>query len=195
MANIARNRSLASRFARALFEVALAEGDPRQIECDLVNFVALFEQHPALPRALWNPAVPVARKQAVLAEITALGRYPAPLEKLLKLMAERDQLALLPHLLESYQRRLMDHYGIVQAHVTTATPLADHRLQAIAAALRQATGKEVIMTSAVDPALIGGVVAKVDSTVYDGSVMRQLERLRERIVETGWPTAAGASNI
>jgi F-type H+-transporting ATPase subunit delta len=181
MANIAKNRSRASRYAMALFDVAVAEGDPHAVERDLASFVALFGQFPPLRRALWNPAVPVARKLGVVCEIVERGGYPAPLAKLLKLLAERDLLVLLQDLLDAYRRRLMDHDGIVLAHVTTAVPLPEDRLRAIAAALGQATGKQVTMTTDVDPAIIGGVMAKVDSSVYDGSVARQLERLREKM--------------
>lgn len=182
MKNVAAHHALAARYARALFDVAVAEADPRAIECDLANFVALFEQHAALRRALWNPAVPVGRKLAVVGEITERARYAAPLEKLLKLMAERDHLALLPHLLDSYRRRLMDHLGIVQAEVTTAAALPPERLQAVEQALARATGKQVRMTAVVDPAIIGGVIAKVDSTVYDGSVTRQLDLIKDKLI-------------
>jgi F-type H+-transporting ATPase subunit delta len=185
MVNIAANRGLASRYARALFDVALAEADVRQVDTSLAAFVALFDQYAPLRRALWNPAVPVARKLGVVSKISALGHYPAPLDKLLKLLAERDHLALLPHLLTAYRRRVTGHLGIVEATVTTATPLAPERLAGIARALAHATGKQVTMRTAIDPAVIGGVVARVDCTVYDGSVARQLERIREKMAGEG----------
>ncbi len=183
MENLAANRALASRYARALFDVAVAESDPRAIEQDLAGFTALFEQFPPLRRVLWSPSVPVPRKSAVVNEIISLGRYAPPLEKLLKMMAERDHLVLLPHLLDAYRRRVMEHLGIVHAQVTTAAPLASDRLAALQRALALATGKQVTMTTSVDPAIIGGVVARVDSTVYDGSVARQLERLKAKMSE------------
>ncbi len=182
MANPAHNRALAGRYARALFEVAVVEADPRAIECELANFVALFGQSVPLRRALWNPAVPVARKLAVVTAITSRARYAPPLEKLLKMMAERDHLALLQHLLDAYRRRLMDHLGIVQAEVTTAAPLPAERMRDVERALARATGREVTITARVNPAIVGGVVAKVDSTVYDGSVVRQLERIRDKMI-------------
>ena len=182
MKNVAAQLGLASRYARALFDVAVVESDPRAIECELADFVALFDRHVPLRRALWNPAVPVVRKLAVVSEITERARYAAPLEKLLKLMAGRDHLALLQHVLNAYRRRLMDHLGIVQAQVTTAAPLPPERLTAVEQALARATGKQVRMTAVVDPSIVGGVVARVDSTVYDGSVTRQLEMIKEKLV-------------
>jgi F-type H+-transporting ATPase subunit delta len=78
----------------------------------------------------------------------------------------------------------MDHLGIVHAEVTTAAPLPDGQLKAVQQALSGATGKQVTVTPRVNPAIIGGVVAKVDSTVYDGSVVRQLERIRRKMTES-----------
>ncbi len=182
MANPAHNRALASRYGRALFEVALAEADPRAVERDLAGFVAMCGQSAPLRRALSSPSVPVARKAAVVSEIIGRTGCAAPLEKLLRLMAERDHLALLELVLDAYRRRLMDHLGIVRAEVTTAAPLSDQGVRAVQQALARATGKQVTVNVHVNPAIIGGVVAKVDSTVYDGSVARQLERIREKMV-------------
>jgi F-type H+-transporting ATPase subunit delta len=181
MQNPAANRALAARYARALFQVAVAEGDPGAVERELADFVALFDQSPALRRVVSSPAVPVSRKLAVVSAITGRAGLAGPLEKLLKLMAERDHLALLHLLLDAYRRRLMDHLGIVKAEVTTASPLAAERQQAVERALQAATGKRVTITTQVDPGIIGGVVAKVDSTVYDGSVVRQLQRMKEKL--------------
>ena len=183
MQNPAKSRALAARYARALFEVAVSEADPRVVEADLASFVTLLEQHPSLRRVLWNPAIPAERKQAAVSDLAAQARHALPLAKLLALLAERDHLALLPHLLEAYRRRLMSHLGIVQAHVTTAAPLSAQRLRDVERALAHATGRQVTMTTRVDPAIIGGVVARVDSTVYDGSVARQLERIRDKMLE------------
>ncbi len=83
MRNPAATRAIAARYGRALFEVAVVEADPRAVECELADFVALFEQSAPLRRALWSPAIPVARKLAVVTEITHRARYAPPLEKLL----------------------------------------------------------------------------------------------------------------
>ena len=183
MENIAANRALASRYARALFDVAVAEGDPRAIDLDLAAFAELLRQYPPLRLVLSNRNVAVARKVALVTELTTRGHCAPPLQKLLNRMAERDHLVLIQPLADAYRRRVMDHLGIVQAQVTTAAPLAPDRLSAIERALAAATGKQVTMTTAVDPEIIGGVVARLDSTVYDGSVVRQLERIKAKMTE------------
>jgi F-type H+-transporting ATPase subunit delta len=86
---------------------------------------------------------------------------------------------LLPDLLVSYRERMLDHQKVVRAEVVTATPLADDKMQAIQKTLASLTGRTVNVQPKVDPSIIGGMVAKVGSTVYDASVSRQLEKIKQ----------------
>lgn len=175
------NRTAATRYARALLDVARKEADPRAIEQDLASFVALVDSSDALHRVLTNPAIPAARKTALVKEL--LGRAPLSpvVAKLLVLLAERDRLGLLTDLLEEYRRRLLDYLNVVRAEVVTAVPLPAGRAQALEHALAAMTGRTVTMNARVDPAIIGGVVTRIGSVVYDGSVKRQLEKMRETL--------------
>ncbi len=178
------NTTAANRYARALLDVAVKEKvDLQQIERELREFVGLFEQNPALAKAMYNPAVPVPRKRGVMTELTAKAKTQPTLAKLLTLLAERDRLMLLPDVASAYSDRLLDHMKVVRAEVTSAVPLADDRTKAIQQSLANVTGRTVVLTTRVDPAIIGGVVARIGSTVYDGSVTRQLEKMKERLVE------------
>ena len=178
------SKAAAIRYARALFDVALKEGSRlEQIEAELAAFVELFTLHPTLAKVLLNPAVPVPRKRAAVGElVAALGVTPV-LGKLLILLAERDRLIVLPDLLSSYRERLLDHRHVVRAELTTVVPLSAERTGAIEKRLAQVTGKTVMISSHVDPSIIGGVVARIGGTVYDGSVTHQLERMRARLIE------------
>lgn len=179
------NRTAANRYARALLDVAIKEkAAPEQLERDLAEFVDLFRQHPALEKVLLNPAVPVGRKQAAVAQLTALAKTTGLVTKLLALLAGRDRLVLVPDLLEAYRERLLEHRKVVRALVTTAVALPADRSQAIARSLAQVTGRTVTMESRVDPSIIGGMVARIGSTVFDGSVTRQLEKMKQRLVES-----------
>jgi F-type H+-transporting ATPase subunit delta len=179
------NRTAATRYARALLDVSVAEkGDLSQIEQDLSAFAALFTAYPALEKVLTNSAVPVLRKQSTVAELTTrLGTSPV-LAKLLALVAERDRLVLVPDLLAAYRERMLDHQQVVRALVTTATPLPADRADALQGSLARVTGRRVTLATTVDPSIIGGVVARVGSTVYDGSVTTQLAKMRQRLVES-----------
>jgi len=178
-------KAAALRYARALFDVALKESSPLdEIEAQLAGFVGLFKQHPTLEKVLLNPAVPVTRKTAAVRELLAsLGVHPV-LDKLLMLLAGRDRLIVLPDLLAAFRERLLDHQHVVRAEVTTAAPLSADRAQDIERHLAKLTGKTVRLSARVDSSIIGGLVARIGSTVYDGSVTRQLARMRERLIES-----------
>ncbi|HJO39680.1 MAG: ATP synthase F1 subunit delta [Vicinamibacterales bacterium] len=178
------DRAVAGRYARALFDVVAAEpdGDPMAAQRDLEGFAALLEAHPALYQVLANPAVPAARKQAAVAAVlAAASRVARPVARLLDLLAARDRIPLTLEVLAAFRARVQERLQIVHAEVTTAVTLTADRRDAVARRLGEATGKQVSIDARVDPSIIGGVVAKIGSTVYDGSVARQLERLREQL--------------
>jgi F-type H+-transporting ATPase subunit delta len=178
------SRTAAVRYARALFDVALKErAELPAIEVQLASFADLFTAHPMLAKVLLNPAVPTPRKRAAVVELTKSAGLSPILEKLLILLAERDRLVLLPELVAAYRERLAEHQKIVRANVTTATPLDGDRMQTIQQSLARATGRGVTLTAHVDPTIIGGLVARVGSTVYDASVTRQLEKMRRQLTD------------
>jgi F-type H+-transporting ATPase subunit delta len=179
------NKTAALRYARALFDVALKErADFDALERELSGFIDLFAQHPALAKAMLNPAVPVPRKRAAMAELTTLAQTPPVITRLLALLADRDRLVLLPDLLAAFQERLRQHRHIVRAQVTTAVPLEAGKTAAVEQSLAAATKSTVSLETRVDPSIIGGVVAKVGSVVYDASVTRHLQRMKERMRQT-----------
>jgi F-type H+-transporting ATPase subunit delta len=189
------NRTAANRYARALLDVAVKEAKGvgggasaasdilQRIEQQLAAFAGLFNQYPVLEKVLLNPAVPVPQKRAAVVALTDRAQALPIVAKLLVVLAERDRLVLVPDLLAQYRERLLDYQNVVRAEVTTATPLGTDRADAIEASLARVTGRTVRLATAVDPAIIGGVVARIGSTIYDGSVTRQLQKMKARLVE------------
>ena len=177
----------ASRYARALFDVTLKEaGDLDKVQRELEQFVTLFRSHEVLAQTLGNPAIPASKKVAVTkALLDRAGAVSPTLAKLILLLAERDRLVLLPDVLRTYRERLMDHQKVVRGEVTTATALPPEKLRALEQGLQQATGRRVVLESKIDPSIIGGVVTRLGSTVYDGSVTTQLQKMKEALVEAG----------
>ncbi len=166
-------------------DVALKEKtDLDQIDRDLGAFSNLFTQHPTLAKVLLNPAVPVPRKHAAVAELVKLITPLPMVAKMVTLLAGRDRLVLLPELLASFRERVLDHRHVVRADVTTTTALGADRANAIETSLARVTGRTVTLRTHVDPSLVGGVVVRIGSTVYDGSVTRQLERMKAQLVES-----------
>lgn len=174
-------RTNPNRYARALLDVALVEADPQVVDEQLAAVTALFREHAGLWRVMTNPAVGAPKKRAIVQEMLPGLDVSPVVQKLLLLMASRDRLAMLPDLLEAYRSRLLDHQQVVRAHVTSAVPLPADRTITLARSLATLTGRNVIISTATDPALVGGVVARIGSTVFDGSVKRQLEKMRERL--------------
>ena len=175
------NKTAATRYARALLDVAVKEADRgtgapgvsndlERIEEELAAFVDLFMQHPTLEKVLLNAAIPVGRKQAAVAALTARLKTSSILAKLITLLADRE--------------RLLDYQNVVRAEVTTAVALKADRTQAIERGLAQLTGRTVTLATKVNPSIIGGVVARIGSTVYDGSVTTQLQKMKQRLVES-----------
>jgi F-type H+-transporting ATPase subunit delta len=175
------NRAAAARFARALFDVA-RESDPETTGRELNGFVNLVGSNPELLRTLTSAALPASIKQKIVAELLKLNPLGGPLGRILVLLAERDQLALVPLIAEAYQQRLLDYQQVVRAEVTTAVALPPDRAAALEQSLAAATGKRVVVTTQVDPSIIGGIVAKIGSRVYDGSVAHHLTRVKAQLV-------------
>jgi F-type H+-transporting ATPase subunit delta len=176
--------SAAKRYARAIFDVALAEGTDLELVADqLAGFAALVRGHEGLQRVLVNPAIPAVRKRGLVEALLARGAVLPVVSRLLLLLAERDRLVLVPDLAEAYRARLMDHQQVVRAEVTTAAPIGDDRTAALRQGLANATGRQVLLDVRVDPALVGGAVARIGSTVYDGSVTTQLQKMKQQLVE------------
>lgn len=171
-----------NRYARALLEVAAREkSDLEQVDRELASLVDLFTQNPALAKVMLNPAVPVPRKRAAMVALTERAQMSPILSKLLVLLAERDRLVLLPDVLFAYRERLLDHQHVVRAEVTSATPLAADRARAIEQSLAHVTGRTVKLGTRVDPSIIGGVIARIGDTIYDGSVTTQLKKMKKRL--------------
>ncbi len=174
----------AGRYARALFDVVTKESDPQRAERELADMVAIVDGSSQLAQVFANPTISIVLKRAVMEQLLVrAGELSPPVRRLLLLLAERNRLPLLGALLAAYRTRLMDHLKIVRAEITTAVPLPEERLRAIQQGLTDATGQQVTVSMRVDPSLVGGVVARVGSTVYDGSIVRHMDRMRERMLE------------
>lgn len=173
----------ATRYAKALFDVAIKESDPVRAEQDLAAYADLFARYEELRRPLTNPAVPVQAKRAVVEQLTARLQPSSPVGKLMHLLADRDRLELVPALLAAYRERLMDHQNVVRAEVVSAVPLAEDRARELQQTLAALTGRTVRLATRVDPSILGGVVARVGTVVYDGSIVTQLSKMKERLSE------------
>ena len=177
-------RAAAMRYGRALFDVAQREKlDFARVEAELSGFAQLVAGNEALARTFFNPAVPAPRKRAIVEQLLKLHPLSAPVSRLLIMLAERDRLTILDELTRAFRERVLDYRQIVRAEVTTAIPLPQDRVTALQQGIARATGRQVQLETKVDPSIIGGAVTRIGSTVFDGSVTTQLQKLKEALAQ------------
>jgi F-type H+-transporting ATPase subunit delta len=176
---------VASRYARALVDAVVdpAAGiEPRQALAEIRQFDAMLQESPELRNVLLSPAVTLAKKRAVvgrLADSISLNRL---VRNFIYVILDRGRAGILNDIADAFEIALDEHFGVVRADVKSAAPLSDRQQADLQQELSRLSGKQVRCDFSTDPELIAGVVARVGSTVYDGSVRSQLENLRERLV-------------
>jgi F-type H+-transporting ATPase subunit delta len=175
----------ASRYARALADVTFDPRsglDPHSVTEQLGTVAALVKSSTELQHVLVSPAVPNSRKRAIIEKLAPeLGLNPK-VRNFIYVLIDHRRIGQIGEIQEAYQSTVDERMGLVRADVTSARDLTDEQRGAVQAELGRLTGKQIRMEYSVDPALIGGLVARVGSTVYDGSVRGQLEALRQRLV-------------
>jgi F-type H+-transporting ATPase subunit delta len=173
--------SVARRYAKALFSLAVEQGRVEAWNDSLLALKEAVEGSPDLVDVLSNPVYSRDQRRAIvekLAYALALDAEPA---NLLFLLGDRNRLGYLGAVVDVFRALADDHLGRIRARVTSAVPLDAATAQAIADRLSASARATVLLDRAVDPALIGGVVAQVGRFVYDGSVRTQLEDLRRQL--------------
>lgn len=179
---MARNKETIRGYAQALFAVAEAEGVLDEVTDELFRFSRTVDQHPELRQALTDPKLPAEQKRTVLQELLGerANRHTLNvLEFIVEQGRARELEAIVSELIEIAAERRRH----VVAEVRTAVPLDGDRRDRLAAALSEATGKDVELKVIVDESVVGGVVARVGDQVIDGSIRRRLELARERLSE------------
>jgi F-type H+-transporting ATPase subunit delta len=176
--------AVSSRYARALADAVTGSAAPAgsdSVEQQLQNFVAMTEESADLRNILISPAVAVAKKKSLIAALGDKAGLTTAARNFLYVLVDHKRIALLPEILPLFRADMDERQGQVEAHVTSATELAPKDRASLEAAVATKTGKRVRASYQVDPALIGGVVTRVGSTVYDGSVREHLRMLRKKL--------------
>ena len=173
---------IANRYARALADVVAASGDYRKVLEELEDFQIVYRENPELKEVLESPAVPIPQKMKVLEAIgQRLGASPVALNFLRVLLANY-RMPLLEETVQAYRKIAYDRMGIVQVTISSASALSPAEQESVAARFRGFTGKQVELDFRIDRDLLGGILAQIGSTVYDGSVRGSLARIREQLM-------------
>jgi F-type H+-transporting ATPase subunit delta len=170
---------VARRYAQALLDAAAGAQREERVAADLDMLHALIQGSAELRMLLKSPVVKREKKRQALRAAFEGRVEPLTLE-FIGLLAEKGREQALPQVVEAFRRLRNERLGIVSLDVTSATPLSPEQSDAIRRRFEQLTKKTVTMAVAVDAALKGGFAARLGDTVYDGSIRRQLELLRER---------------
>ncbi|MBV9609513.1 MAG: ATP synthase F1 subunit delta [Acidobacteria bacterium] len=176
--------AITSRYARALADaVQDTKADPRRVEEELRTLADIVNSAPEL-RTVWeNPAVEANEKRAVLDQIGERTGTSRIVRNFMAVLIDHRRVTSLPAILRQVEVEFDERLGLAMAEVTTSRPLADQQKRELERRVGAVTGKTIRARYATDDALLGGAVVKVGSTVYDGSIRGQLERLKEELSE------------
>jgi len=180
--------ALALRYARALSGLVLkpdSDVDPRAVSGDLERFEAQALASADLRVALESPAVAPARKRAVVARLAKELPVSDLVRRFLFVVIDHRRMHELRDIREAFETVMDERLGIVRADVLSARQLTDAQEREVLSSLRQVTGKQARARFTVRPDLVGGIVARIGSTVYDGSVRGQLDALKQRLAGAG----------
>jgi F-type H+-transporting ATPase subunit delta len=128
-----------------------------------------------------NPAVPAEQKRSLLDAIVQREEIEKHVRNLVAVLIDHRRVQFLARIVEQLKKELDARMGFAEAHITSARELGDAERQALEAQIEKVTGKKVRAQFGLDATLLGGAVVRVGSTIYDGSVKGQLEKIREAI--------------
>ena len=169
------------RYASALFGAASKADAVDAVESDLGLVGYVLESSPALWDAMVSPIIPPAKMREILGDIFE-GKVHKITLAYLRLLADKRRAEAIRQTESEYVALANEARGIVQAEVTSATPLDEDQEARLVSKLSATTGQQIQLAKRVDPSAIGGVLVRIGDTVIDGSVRGQLAALRERLL-------------
>ncbi|MGH9715449.1 MAG: ATP synthase F1 subunit delta [Candidatus Acidiferrales bacterium] len=175
------SEAVASRYAAALAEAALDEGNADRVRRDLAAFVGAFEESAELRNVLETPSVPAELKRKIVDTLAKRMELATAVRNFLFLLVDHRRTEMLREMQQAFHQALNSRLGIADAEVTSARELSAEERRELTAALERRTGKKIEARFREEASLLGGAVARVGSIVYDGSVREQLTRLREQL--------------
>lgn len=174
------NESRIEGYARGLFEIARAEGTIDEVEDELFRFARLYENSDELRGTLGDEQIPAAKRQAIVEDLLG-GKVTSTTTQLISMVVGSGRARELPAIVDKLVARASRAKNLEVAEVRTAIALTEDQQTRLAAALANATGKQVNLKVVVDPSVLGGIVATVGDTVIDGTVRTRIEQLKSRL--------------
>jgi F-type H+-transporting ATPase subunit delta len=174
--------SVASTYARAFADVVLsAHLDANRAVGGLRDIATLLHESRDLKRVWENPAVPAEQKRKLLDAIVQRQGIEPHARNLVAVLIDHRRVQFLGRIVEQIKKELDARLGFAEAQITSARDLGDDEKRSLESQIEKATGKKVRAQFGLDASLLGGAVVRVGSTIYDGSVKGQLEKIKEAI--------------
>jgi len=174
-------RTIAQHYADALAQVAVEQDKPDKVRREFSDFLALLQESEQLAILLASPAVSRTNKHSIAEALVERMKAGRTVRNFLFVVIDQRRVALLPEIYRAFEAQLDEREGIARASVTSAHELDEDEKKQLRQVLERLSGRRVETDYRLDPALIAGAVVRVGSTIYDGSVRTQLERLRMRL--------------
>lgn len=175
------SQTVARRYASALADVIIARGEEAAVREELVAWEKMIAGNSPLLEAFSNPTVAYEQKGKVLNELITRTKVRPTTANFLRILLKNQRLAELPQVNAKLAQVLDERSGVVSAEVTSARPVPEATKQALEEKLVEITSKKVRLSFGTDESLLGGIVTRIGSTIYDGSVRNQLMRLGEEL--------------
>lgn len=171
------------RYAKAFLDIGIQRGNLKTLQLQLRDLATVYEKSTEFRAIVGNPSVRIDERRTIMRAIAQKAGWDAMMLNLSLLLIDKDRIMLVGDIADAFDRLVDVHEGNVRATVTTANRLDFAQTERIKQAIATMTGKKVILTTAVEPELIGGVVTRIGDTILDGSVRTQLNNLRQSILE------------
>jgi len=173
--------AIARRYGEALADVAIAHNQVDQIDAEVGAFAHLMTGNRELHDLFASPVISQSDKGQVLEAIVERARPGQMTANLLRTLLRHYRLHHLETVYQQFQREINERRGMVLAEITTASSISPAEQDALGNRLREMTGKQVQLQFKTDPELIGGVITRIGSVVYDGSIRTQLQAVKQRL--------------
>ncbi len=175
------SQTVARRYASALADVVIERNEAQLVQAELSAWAKMITDNGSLLEAFSNPTVAYEQKQNLLNALIARTKVRPTTSNFLRTLLKNQRLSDLPEVNAKLVQILDERSGIVSAEITSARPVSDSARALLEEKLAEMTGKKARLTFATDESLLGGIVTRIGSTLYDGSVSNQLSRLREEL--------------
>ena len=176
--------TVARRYAAALADVVTKNGDTSGIQIELESWETMISSSSDLLEVFNNPSIPQTSKEKVLESLIERSRPTKTTANFLRVLLRNGRLTDISEINHKFASVLEERSGGVSARITSARPLSEAQKSEIQINLEKMTGKRISPNFATDETIIGGVVTRIGSTVYDGSVKTQLENLKEQMIRS-----------